>query len=121
MDRLVSQFGRTRAAAFPPVNVYNEADGAVVTMELPGVDPADLDVSVSGHALAIRGQRKGDPAGEGDTWHRRERTFGSFARSIELPFEPDPDGVEATCRDGVLEIRVRRHEAEQPRRITVKG
>ncbi len=121
MSRLLGQFGGGRAAAFPPVNVYNEPDGAVVTMELPGVDPADLDVSVSHRSLTVRGERVGDQGGEGDTWHRRERAFGRFARSIDLPFDPDPDHVEATCRDGVLEIHVRRHEAAQPKRITVQA
>ena len=121
MGRLFDRMSTPRAAAFPPVNVYTDSDGATVTAELPGVDPAELDITVNQQTLVIGGERKAPESGEGDTWHRRERVFGQFTRSIDLPFTADADSVEATYRDGVLEVRLHRREADKPKQITVQS
>ena len=121
MDRLFGEFLRPLAPAFPPVNVYTNDEGAVITAEVPGVEADDLDVSVSGQTVTIRGERKAEDVGEDARWHRQERRFGSFSRQIEMPFTIDPDSVEASCRDGVLEVRLRRVESEKPRKIPVQG
>lgn len=119
MDRLFGRAGGPVAPAFPPMNVRLDENGAEVTAELPGVKPDDLDISVHDHTLTLKGHRE---PGEGEgTWHRRERAFGQFARSLQLPFEPDADNVEATCRDGVLKLRLHRSEADTPKKITVQS
>ena len=121
VDRLFR--GRTvpPADAFPPVNVWTDEDGAVVTAELPGVEPEALEITTTGQALTIRGKRESEEAGEGATWYRHERASGSFVREIELPFAIDHDHVEATCRDGILEIRLQRCEADKPKKIAVQS
>lgn len=120
MNRLFNDFSASRPASFPPVNLYTDAEGAVVTAELPGVAPDDLDVTVNDRLLTIRGERKPEQASDDDTWHRRERLFGTFTRDIELPFSVDTGKVDAKYRDGVLEIRLERSEAEKPKKIAVK-
>jgi HSP20 family protein len=121
MDRAFGSARSPRAAAFPPVNIYTSADGATVTAELPGVKPEDIDLSVVGQSLILRGERKPDDAGDSQTWHRNERAFGQFSRSIDLPFRVDGESVKASCRDGVLEVRLERSEADKPRKITVQA
>lgn len=124
MDRLVgetrSTTGATWAAGFPAVNIWSKEDRAIIKAELPGVKAEDIDVSASGQGLTIRGERSREDVGDGVTWHRRERRMGAFARSVELPFTIAPDSVDASYRDGVLEVHVERVEAEKPRRIEVR-
>ncbi|OPX23151.1 MAG: hypothetical protein B1H04_04030 [Planctomycetales bacterium 4484_123] len=121
MDRLFGEFFRPLAPAFPPVNVYTDDEGAVITAELPGVEAEDLDVTVAGQTVTIRGERKADQPGQDVRWHRQERRFGSFHRQVEVPFGIDPDAVEADYRRGVLEVRLRRAESERPKRVPVRG
>lgn len=109
------------AAAFPAVNVWQGAEAVAVTAELPGVEPEDIDITVKENVLTISGERKApDAAGEA-TWHRRERRFGRFSRAIRLPYEADPENVEARFGDGVLQIVVGRREEDKPRRIEIKA
>lgn len=121
MDRVFQGLTQPRGGEFPPVNVQTDADGAVVTAEVPGVEPKDLDVSVHNNTLVLRGQRKAPSTAQGDNWLRQERVFGTFTRAIDLPFAVDAEKVQATCRDGVLEVRLLRREADKPRRIEVKA
>lgn len=118
MDRLLER-GSAGPLQFPPVNIYANADGAMITAELPGVDPGNLDISAMQNTLTIKGERSIAQPAEGQTWHRRERREGQFARTIQLPFAIDPDSVIASCRDGVLEVRVARPEETKPRKIAV--
>ncbi len=120
MNRLFSDFSASRPGSFPPVNLYTDAEGAVVTAELPGVAPDDLDVTVNDRLLTIRGERKPEQTSDDDTWHRRERVFGTFTRDIELPFGVDSEKVDAKYRDGVLKVRLERSDAEKPKKIAVK-
>ena len=110
-----------RGAGFPPLNVYADGEQATLTAELPGIDPAELDISVHDRSLTLRGERKAPENVDQETWHRRERLFGRFSRSLELPFAVDPDGVEATYDDGVLTVRLQRSELDKPRKITVQS
>jgi HSP20 family protein len=120
MDRLFADWDRPRPAAFPPVNILAHEAGLVVTAELPGVAPADLEISAIRDGLTIRGTLPEPEAEEGRTWHRRERRSGSFSRTIQLPYAIDAESVDATCRDGVLRIALARPEQDKPRRIPVQ-
>ena len=120
IGRLFGESDRPGAASFPLVNIWTSADGAVVTAEVPGVDPGSLDITAVGSALTIRGDRQTNAPKEDHVWHRHERKEGSFARTIELPFAVDPDSVDAACRDGVLEVRLTRPQEQKPRKIAVK-
>ena len=120
MNRLFDGRGLRGRPEFPAVNVYGNDETVLVTAELPGMEPGDIDVSVDGNALTIRGDRKPDAVKEGTAAHRRERGAGGFARSVQLPFRADPDKIEATYSKGVLQVSVRPQETEKPRRIAVK-
>ncbi|GGF12763.1 molecular chaperone Hsp20 [Aliidongia dinghuensis] len=113
--------GRAVSTAYPPVNLWAGEDSVVVTGELPGLDQNDLELAVREGTLTIGGTRKPLENGEGASWHRRERAYGSFSRTIELPFRVDPDKVQARFANGVLEIELQRREADKPRRIQVKS
>jgi HSP20 family protein len=105
---------------FPLINVWLDGDRAIITSELPGVYPKDVDISVAGKSVTIRGSRVTDDTCEGECRHRRERWNGKFSRSIELPYAVDQDKVEARFNKGVLELALPRAEADKPRKIAIK-
>jgi HSP20 family protein len=108
-------------AEVPPINVWVGSDRATVTAEIPGVDPSDIDISVSGETLTIRGERKPYELKSDETYHRRERTHGTFVRTITLPFRPEVGSVDASFRHGLLYIALPRAEADRPKKIAVKA
>jgi HSP20 family protein len=123
MDRLSADWPRAgwgAAAAYPAMNVWTNEDGAVVTAELPGVAPEDIDISVVNETLTVTGTRQRDEV-EGATYHRRERSQGRFTRSFQLPFRIESDQVEASFERGVLHINLPRAEADKPKKIAVKA
>ena len=93
----------------------------MVTAELPGVDPKSLEVSALQNTLTDKGERKLTEPSSGESWHRRERQGGKFARTIQLPFVIDPDDVEAHYRDGVFEAHLKRPEADKPKQIAINA
>jgi HSP20 family protein len=126
MDRTFSRFfdvGRELPAAsvFPQVNIYRDADKIYVTSELPGADQNDIDVSVQGNSLSIKGERKGEPGSKGARYHRKERLAGSFSRVITLPVAVDPHRVTAEYKNGILTLTMPVAEAAKPKRIEVKA
>jgi len=124
-------FGRTygveggeelRAAAWvPPVDVAETQDRFVITTELPGLRSDDVEISVENSVLRIRGERRFYEEKLEDDFHRIERRFGAFARSITLPSSADPEGIQASFDAGVLTIEVPKKEAAKPRKIQVKA
>lgn len=116
-----SRMRPTSAAAFPAANLWSNPDGVVVTTELPGVNPDDIDISVVGDTLTVSGKREPEELGEGTTYHRRERRHGEFSRAFELPFEIDSEQVEASYEKGVLHISLPRAQAEKPKRVAIKS
>ena len=119
MNRLFHSASSGWAGGFPAVNVYAGSDGAVITAELPGVREDDLDITVHRDTITLRGERK-PQAESGSAYHRRERGVGAFVRTFSLPFQVDPDKVEAEMRDGVLRLTLERHESDRPKRIAVR-
>ena len=113
--------GTSRSTVFPPVNLFeNEADW-VLTAEVPGLKPEDLDVAVDGTRVTLRGERKIAIADEpGTSVHRRERQAGIFRRTFELPSAPESDKIEATYRHGVLRVRLPKPASRQARQITIQ-
>jgi HSP20 family protein len=94
---------------------------ALVEFELPGVDPASIDVSVEGADLRVRGERKLPALADGEHYHRRERFEGRFDRRLAFPFRIDAEHVEAVHKNGLLELRLPRAPEDRPRRIAVKN
>jgi len=104
---------------FPPTNLYDTAESLVLMAEMPGVREEDLDVSVQGSQVVLRGQR-GIEYPEGASSHRRERQVGAFHRTVELPFVVDADKVEASYRHGVLMLHLPKPREHQRRQIQVR-
>jgi len=121
MSRLFEGLESRRRADFPAVNVWRGQDGSLVTAELPGIDPAKLDISVRGDTLILRGSREPDELKEGETYHRQERGYGQFVRSLQLPHQIDAERVEATYSKGVLRVKLPIPEAEKPKQIRVNA
>ena len=108
-------------AGEPAVNVWEEGDAAVLEAELPGVEFKDLEIFVTGgNHLTVKGVRKPLVPDKG-VWHRQERPVGTFSRSLTLPYMIDADKVEAKLDNGVLRVRLPKHESARPRKITVKA
>ena len=118
MDRLSRS--ATAPQGFPAINVYAHQDGIAITAELPGVKEDDLDITVHRDTVTLRGLRQDLPEGA-HGYHRRERRTGSFGRTFSLPFNVDPDRVEATLRNGILTLTLHRPEQDKPKRIRVSA
>lgn len=111
-------FARTQA--YPAMNAWEDGERLMIEAEVPGMGMEDLEITVKGNELTLKGLRR--PAeGENLVYHRRERGTGEFARFLTLPFEVDADRVEATLKDGVLKIIVPKSERARPRKISVKS
>jgi HSP20 family protein len=124
MRRMSEAFDRSLDPApnvFPAVNVWQNDEAVAITAELPGVDPADIEITIKDNVLTLAGERKLPDVGDGAIWHRRERAFGRFARAIRLPFVGSDDQVEARFSNGVLRIAVARPEQDRPRRIEIRA
>lgn len=104
----------------PPVNVYVNDNDILITLEVPGIDPAQVEIVVAGSSLTLKGQRFAEPAPEQTSFHRRERPVGEFSRKLQLPFEVDATRTEATYDKGVLSVRLTRPESSKPRKIAIK-
>jgi HSP20 family protein len=127
MGRLFEDFGaglpRTAGlvAAFPPVNVREDAEAFHVEAVVPGLTQEQVQVSVTNkNQLTLQGERLPEEANKG-RWHRRERGFGRFQRALKLPAPVDADKVEAKLENGVLYLRLPKAEEARPRRIAVKA
>lgn len=110
-----------RRQAFPPLNVWSSEEGVVVDAELPGAEAKDVDVSVTGNVLTLRGKVGDAEPAEGETLHRRERAAGKFARTLQLPFRANASGVKAAYKNGILRITVPRAEEDKPRKIAIEA
>lgn len=125
MNRLFSDastgFGPRVSPSYPAINVWTNDEGVVVTAELPGVNPDEIDISVVGDTLTLKGARQPVELKEGEKFHRQERRFGSFTRTFQLPFQVEADEVEAVFEKGVLHVSLPRAEVDKPKKIAIKA
>lgn len=113
-------FGFTGRGVFPPVNVFQDSEGFLVRVEVPGVAPDKLTIETRGQVLTISGEREANDVA-GASYHRREREGGKFSRSLTLPPALNVERAEATYKHGVLTVRVPLKEAAKARQIEVKA
>jgi HSP20 family protein len=129
MDRLLSDFFgpstgaaparlSTPARGFPALNVWEDGENLFAEAELPGIRNEEIDISVIGSDLTIRG-RRGEQPREGRAYHRQERGVGEFNRVLRLPYDVDANKVEATLKDGILLVKLPKAESAKPKKITV--
>lgn len=133
MDRVVNQVFAPAAGAFqtwtgfetsgPRLNVWEENDMFFAEAEVPGLRHEDLDVSVVGNQLTIKGRRetRGEKSETEAVYHRRERAVGEFTRVLTLPAEVNPEAVTATLAGGVLTVKLPKADTAKPRKINVQG
>jgi len=104
----------------PKINLYRGKDGLILTAKVAGVDPKDLDISIVGQTLTIKGSYKSDIDEEKVSVHRKEIKEGSFTRTLELPFKVEVDKVEAEFNSGILKINMPQADSDKPKKIEVK-
>ncbi len=127
MDRLFDNFFETSPTAWDTptswglaVDVSENDDAFVIKASVPGVNPDDIEVTLSDNALTIKGESKSDIEKEDEKYHLRERRYGSFARTLTLPVTLKAEAIEATHENGVLTLTLPKAEEIKPRRITIK-
>ena len=121
LDRLFGDFERAAAPPTPSaVGFEDEGSNFVLRADVPGLGENDVQISVTGNTVTLKGERKVE-APEGHSVHRRERSAVRFAKSFELPSRVDADKVTATLKHGVLTLTLPKAAEAQPRQITVKA
>lgn len=124
MNRLFDAAGKGRMIkplGYPAINIRMNEDEQIITAEMAGVHPTDIDIDVTGDAITICGERTMDAEIEDAYYHRRERNYGTFSRTIQLPFMVDTNKVEASFKNGILQIRLPRAEADKPKKISISS
>jgi HSP20 family protein len=104
---------------YPPLNLYDAGDRYVLLAQLPGVTPADIDLTITGETLTIRGERKRAEGVKDDSYRRQERPMGRWARTVSLPDRVDSLQVAATFSNGILSVNIPKAESAKPRHISV--
>ena len=124
MNRLFNSYAPSRlhnAPSYPAINIWANEESLMVSAEMPGVQVDDIDVSVDGKTLTISGERVSDDLPEGARYHRKERRFGDFSRSIKLPIAVNSEDVKASFNNGVLTITLPGAESEKPKKIAIQS
>lgn len=129
MDRFWDEFfGPTRRFFRPPemewtpaVDVAETPQAVVVKAEVPGMDPKDLNISVTGDVLTVKGEKKTEREEKEESYHLVERSYGSFSRSLILPAAVDVDRIEAKYEKGVLTVTCPKKEEVKPKAIEIKA
>jgi HSP20 family protein len=104
---------------YPPINIGSTPEQVDVYLFAAGLNPETLDISIQQNLLTVAGDRKLQVE-QGADYYRKERYDGGFRRVVTLPDDVDPEQVEASYRDGVLHVTIKRRESTRPRQITVK-
>jgi HSP20 family protein len=105
----------------PTVDIKEEEKRFVLYADLPGINPKDIEITMEQGVLTVKGERPIPKDEDYANYKRVERAYGTFHRRFSLPDSADPAGIQATGRNGVLEISIPKHERVQPRKITVEG
>lgn len=120
MNRLFNNSYSQNRLDYPAINLWTNADNAMVTAELPGYSKEDVDISLIYDVLRIRGSRKAPECKENECFHRQERNYGLFDREIKLPFLVDAGKIDAVFKDGILRIHMPRAEQDKPKKIDIQ-
>ena len=105
----------------PPVDIFEQNENLVIRAEIPGVSKDDLDVKIENGVLTLRGERKTSAEVTEANAYRLERVSGSFERSFKLPTTVDATKVDATYKDGVLEVTVPKAETAKPKKVEIRA
>ncbi|MGA1193414.1 MAG: Hsp20/alpha crystallin family protein [Kiritimatiellia bacterium] len=124
MERQMNRLFRDihgRGTDYPALNYWSTENEAQLEVEMPGVSAEDFELSVQDDVVTIAGERKDPFADENATAHRQERAFGTFSRTLQLPFEVEADQVSARYEHGVLRVTLPRRESTKSKRIEIQA
>ena len=110
----------TGLIAAPRTDLADSENEVAITMELPGIDPKDVEISISGDVLTVRGEKGAETEVKERDYYYAERRFGSFRRTVQLPSSVDPEKVDAAYKKGVLTITIAKHPGAKPKKIDVR-
>lgn len=121
-DRALVPSAERRGGVFlaPPIDIVDNDSEVVVRAELPGLDKDQIQVSLVGNTLTIKGEKRSETEEKEENYYRRERSFGSFERIMDLPENVDTSKTDASFKNGVLEIRLAKKEEAKPKQVEVK-
>ena len=105
---------------FPAMDVSETSKEVIVNAEIPGMDPKEIDISLNGRVLTVKGERNREHEEKDKNFHRVERRYGAFARSVELPAEVEAGKIDATYKDGVLKINLPKTKEQHTKKIEIK-
>jgi len=127
MDRVLGRMGRPLGlrsvprGTFPAINIYQQEDAIVLTAEVPGLQPEDLELTVLNESATLAGRRAETDRPQDNRFYRRERPIGPFSRTVALPEKINPDSVQAEYRNGILTVRMAKAEEAKVRKIAIKS
>jgi HSP20 family protein len=104
---------------YPPLNLYDAGDRYILSVQLPGMAPSDIELTITGETLTLRGERKRPEGVNEDSYRRQERPMGRWSRTITLPDRVESTQVGASFADGILTVTFPKAESAKPRQITV--
>jgi HSP20 family protein len=104
----------------PSLDIAETETDVMIKAEVPGIDPKELDISVSDNILKIKGEKKEEKEEKTKSFHRCERSYGSFTRSVTLPAEVDASEIEAKAKDGILTITIPKHEVKEEQKVKIE-
>lgn len=124
LDELSRNYGdrsptQDSSNVYPALNIYEQTNKLVLTAEIPGVSPDDLDLSVEGETLTIKGKRSEHPTDKPVSFHRREIEAGTFSRAVSLPVKVDLENLTARLVDGILTITLQKATQATPKKIQI--
>ena len=128
MDDLMTRFFRDMPMMregtwdwVPTVDVTETDGNVMVKAELPGMDPKDIDIDITGDVLTLKGEKKSEEEKKDERYYFRERHYGSFQRTFQLPAGVDNDKVDANFKNGVLTVRIPKSEESKQKKIEIKA
>ena len=113
--------GAITSSWYPACDVLEDKESVKIVVELPGLTPEDVKLSLESNVLSIRGEKKQQAEERTERVHRYERSYGSFERSFALPTSVDSDNVSASFQNGILTVTVPKAERDRPREIPVRA
>jgi HSP20 family protein len=105
----------------PAVDIYEDENAITVKADIPGIDPANMDIRVEGNTLHMKGERKFEKETKRENFYRVERAYGTFVRSFTLPQNVQADRIEATYKNGELVLTLPKTEEARPKSIKIKA
>ncbi len=105
----------------PAIEMYEKDNNFILRVEIPGVNPEDVDISLSGETLTIKGERKSPEDIQDEAYQYCEMCYGSFTRSVTLPEPVDSVNIKATFENGILDIRIPKAQEAKPRQIKIQS